>query len=234
VVGLTGAAAKAALGMRAGAKVTFGRVAMAGAKRAGGAPTPAPFSSRGPTFDGLPKPDALAEGAALTPGGLVTGTAVAAARLAVRAARLSRERPAETAAGLRAALAPPASAEANGAPPAPPVPLGSLILIRDKGTVVGVRFALGAFDRGDPLAGGTTIQPASSLALELVDGQGAVQQTLTPPDGARDLLPAEYAYRLPSKALSDLAAGTYRFRATARAPRRDKARTRRSSAFTVR
>jgi hypothetical protein len=97
-----------------------------------------------------------------------------------------------------------------------------------------VRFALGAFDRGDPLAGGSTIQPASRLVLELVDADGAVQQTLTPPDGARDLLPAEYAYRLTDRALKDLEPGTYRFRATARAPRREQPRTRRSPAFTVR
>ena len=57
---------------------------------------PAPFSSRGPSFDGSLKPDVLAEGAAVTPEGIVAGTAVAAARMAVRAARLARQRPAET------------------------------------------------------------------------------------------------------------------------------------------
>ena len=232
VIGLTGEAAKAALEAKAGAKVSFGRVATEGAK-APAATEPAPFSSRGPAFDGSPKPDTLAEGAAITSIGLVTGTAVAAARLAVRASRLSRERPAETPAGLREALVPQRSAEAGGAP-APPVPLGPLALTRSQGEVVGVRFALGAFDRGDPLAGGTSIEPAARLELELVDAQGAVQQTLTPPDGARDLLPAEYAYRLTDSALKDLAPGEYRFRATARAPRRDKPRTRRSPAFTVR
>jgi hypothetical protein len=164
----------------------------------------------------------------------VTGTAVAAARLAVRASRLARQRPAETAAGLRQALAPRTAAEASGAPPAPEVPLGPLTLIRDKSRVVGVRFTLGAFDRGDPLAGGSTIEPASGLELELVDRQGAVRQTLTPPGGARDLLPAEYAYRLPAKALAGLTPGGYRFRATARAPRRPQPRARRSAAFTVR
>jgi hypothetical protein len=157
---------------------------------------------------------------------------VAAARVAVRAARLARRRPAETAAGLREALAPPASQEAGGAP-APPVPLGPLELTKSGDQVVGVRFALGAFDRGDPLEGGTTIEPASRLELELVDAQGAVQQTLTPAGGARDLLPAEYAYRLPDSALKKLAPGEYRFKATARAPRRDQPRTRRSPAFTV-
>ena len=113
------------------------------------------------------------------------------------------------------------------------MPLGPLRLTRSGDRVVGVRFPLGAFERGDPLAGGSTIQPASRLELELVDAAGAVRQTLTPPDGARDLLPAEYAYRLTESALKDLAPGEYRFRATARAPRRDQPRVRRSPAFTV-
>jgi subtilase family protein len=230
VIGVTGEAAKAALMMKPGTKVTFGRVTLDRAKGSG--TEPAPFSSRGPAFDGSPKPDVLAEGAAVTPAGLVTGTAVAAARVAVRASRLSRQRPAETPAGLREALVPAASEEAGGAP-APAVPLGPLELTKRGDEVVGVRFALGAFERGDPLAGGSTIQPASRLELELVDAEGAVQQTLTPPDGARDLLPAEYAYRLTESALKDLAPGEYRFRATARAPRRDQPRTRRSRAFQV-
>ena len=230
VIGVTGEAAKAALKAKPGAKVSFGHVRLDRAKGTG--TEPAPFSSRGPAFDGSPKPDVLAEGAAVTPAGLVTGTAVAAARVAVRASRLSRQRPAETPAGLREALVPAASEEARGAP-APAVPLGPLEVTKRGDEVVGVRFALGAFERGDPLAGGSTIQPASRLELELVDAEGAVQQTLTPPDGARDLLPAEYAYRLTESALKDLAPGEYRFRATARAPRRDRPRTRRSPAFQV-
>ncbi|HYI18249.1 MAG TPA: S8 family serine peptidase [Solirubrobacteraceae bacterium] len=238
VIGLTGAAAKAALAAPKDARVRFGKVTVdrpkPGGAAASAAGTPAPFSSRGPAFDGTPKPDALAAGAAVTDVGLVAGTAVAAARVAVRAARLARQRPAETPAGLRSALAPRQAPEARGAPPAPAVPLGPLELTRSGDAVVGVRFALGAFDRGDPLAGGARIEPAARLDLELLDAQGAVQQRLTPPDGARDLLPAEYAYRLPAGALKDLDAGEYRFRATARAPRRDRPRTRRSPAFEVR
>ena len=244
VVGLTGDAAKAALEAKAGAKVAFGRVAVAAAKGSSGATGggsggatalgPAPFSSRGPAFDGSPKPDVLAEGAATTSVGLVTGTAVAAARVAVRASRLSRQRPAETPAGLREALIPPAAEEGAAAPRPPQVPLGPLELTRSDDRVRGVRFALGAFERGDPLAGGTTIEPASRLTLELIDSDGATQQTLTPPGGARDLLPAEYAYRLTDDALRDLAPGSYRFEATARAPRRNQPRTRRSPAFDVR
>jgi Subtilase family len=244
VVGLTGAAAKAALKGKAGAKVTFGRVkvdpadtspsdAGGGTASGGGAAGPAPFSSRGPSFDGSLKPDVLAEGAAVTPEGIVAGTAVAAARMAVRAARLARRRPAETAAGIKEALV-PAATEEEGAGPSPAVPLGPLELTRSGGEVVGVKFTLGAFERGDPLAGGTTIEPASRLELELIDATDAVKQTLTPPDGARDLLPAEYAYRLTSQALKDLAPGRYRFKATARAPRRAAPATRTSEAFRVR
>ncbi len=230
VVGVTGTAANEALKGKPGAKVAFGRVKLGRAEKAAG---PAPFSSRGPSFDGSLKPDVLAQGAAVTPQGIVTGTAVAAARVAVRAARLARRRPAETAAGIKEALVPAATEEA-GAGPSPAVPLGPLELTRSGGEVVGVRFALGAFERGDPLAGGTTIQPASRLELELIDATDAVKQTLTPPDGARDLLPAEYAYRLTSQALKDLAPGRYRFKATARAPRRTAPTTGTSEAFRVR
>jgi hypothetical protein len=46
---------------------------------------------------------------------------------------------------------------------------------------------------------------------------------LTPPGGARELLPAEYAYTLQESVLRSLGDGTYRFRATARAPRQRRA-----------
>ena len=239
VIGLTGDAAKAALDAKAGAAVKFGRVSLGRAQKAasGAATGPAPFSSRGPAFSGTPKPDLLAPGAAIArvPGGgaaLVAGTAVAAARIAVRAARLARQRPAETAAGLREALVSPSSPEASGSAPAPPVPLGPLRLTRRDGKVSGVRFTLGAFDRGDPLEGGTSLQPASRLELALVDAEGTVRRRLTPHGGARDLLPAEYAYTLPAKALARLGEGTYRFRATARAPRSKQTSTGRSRSFT--
>ena len=148
--------------------------------------------------------------------------------------RLSRQRPAETAAGLRAALVAPSAAEARGAPKPPPVPVGPLRLTRRGGKVVGVRFDLGAFDRGDPFAGGSRLEPAARLDLELVDATGAVAQRLTPADGARDLLPAEYGYRLPARSLKELQPGAYRFRATARAPRRTRPAIRRSPPFRIR
>jgi hypothetical protein len=46
---------------------------------------------------------------------------------------------------------------------------------------------------------------------------------LTPPGGARELLPAEYGYTLQASVRRGLQKGTYRFRATARAPRQRRA-----------
>jgi hypothetical protein len=101
--------------------------------------------------------------------------------------------------------------------PKPP-PLGPLRLQRGrKGEVTGVRFALGAFTLGDPLGAGTQVRLASRLDLSLVDG-GRVVERLTPFAGARELLPAEYAYRVPAATLARLGSGTYAFRATARSP----------------
>ena len=41
------------------------------------------------------------------------------------------------------------------------------------------------------------MQVAERLVLDLVDGDGRVQRSLTFPGGARELMPAEYAYTLP-------------------------------------
>ena len=104
-------------------------------------------------------------------------------------------------------------------PPGPP-PLGRLALERDGERVRGVRFSLGAFERGDPLAGGTRVALTERLALALVDaGGGRVVRRLTPPGGARELLPAEYEYTLPAGTLRALPPGRYVFRAVARGPR---------------
>ena len=104
------------------------------------------------------------------------------------------------------------------APPEPP-PLGPLALERRNGRVDGVRFPLGAFDRGDPLGAGTSIALTERLALTLIDDEDRVVQRLTPPGGARELLPAEYAYTLPAGALRALGRGQHAFRAVARSPR---------------
>jgi hypothetical protein len=312
-----------------------------------------PFSSRGPAAGGDPKPDLAAPGAALTAipgneGAIVGGTAVAAARAAVEAARLVRERPNASPRELRAALIagaepdpqlpargagagavrqpPPAAtvtarttpaARADPCPgttacvrvvlanqgataaslalsvlpdegtdatlaadrvtippggqreaevdisgaadglasgrlvaraaggvavvthpfavavdaPSPP-PLGELQLVRRRDRVTGVRFTLGAFERGDPFATGTSIALTERLALTLVAaGSGRVLRRLTPPRGARELLPAEYAYTLPAGTLRELGRGRYAFRAVARSPRGGAPATARSEAF---
>jgi hypothetical protein len=83
-----------------------------------------------------------------------------------------------------------------------------------------VRFTVGAFERGPP----TKIVSADRLELELLKAKEVVRR-LTPPGGARELLPAEYGYTLERSVLSNLQPGTYRFRATARAPRQRQATT---------
>lgn len=104
------------------------------------------------------------------------------------------------------------------------VPIGPLRLQRDShGRVTGVRFTLGAFTRGDAASGqGTHIVLAERLELELLD-RGRVVRRLTPPGGARELLPAEYGYTLQPSVRRGLQKGTYRFRAGARAPRQHRA-----------
>jgi hypothetical protein len=321
------------------------------------ATTLSPFSSRGPAAAGGVKPDVAAPGAALTAipgngGAVVGGTGVAAARAAIEAARLGRDRPNASPRELRAALIagaepdpqlpargagagavrqppqaaaitahttpaaradpcpgtracvrvvlsnqgatevalalslmsdrgteaklarprvtiPPggqreaeididstgsddlaagrlvARAEGGAAvlthpfaiatqPPQPP-PLGPLTIERKGGRVSGVRFSLGAFERGDPLvggAGGTRLQLTERLSLTLVDDEGGrVVRRLTPPRGARELLPAEYAYTLPAGTLRALDPGRYAFRAVALSPRGGEPAVGRSEPF---
>jgi hypothetical protein len=98
--------------------------------------------------------------------------------------------------------------------------------------VTGVRFPLGAFERGDPLGDGTRVVLTERLALTLIRARGgAVVRRLTPPGGARQLLPAEYAYTLPRGALRALRRGRYAFRAVARSPRGGEPATARSEPF---
>ncbi len=132
VLGVTGEAAEAVLEEDAGAEIEVGDVEPgrppaatlppdSGGGEAGGrardaaaessAPGAAlsPFSSRGPAAGGGIAPDLAAPGAALTavPGNssaVVGGSAIAAARAAIEAARLVRERPDATPRELREAL----------------------------------------------------------------------------------------------------------------------------------
>jgi hypothetical protein len=61
--------------------------------------------------------------------------------------------------------------------------------------------------------------PGTGLGLTIVRAKdGSVVRRLTPPGGARELLPAEYAYTLPRGALARLRSGAYAFRAVARSP----------------
>ena len=57
-----------------------------------------------------------------------------------------------------------------------------------------VRFTLGSFKRGAQ----TQIQVAERLVLDLVDAKGKILRSLTVKGGARDLMPAEYAYARPT------------------------------------
>jgi hypothetical protein len=108
-----------------------------------------------------------------------------------------------------------------------PVPLGPLRASHGR-----VRFTLGAFRRGDPQAGGTSIRLADRLVLTLIDAHGHVARTLTVPGGARGLMPAEYGYTLPTADFDALPPGRYAYRAQAWAPDRNEPVTRTSKAFT--
>jgi hypothetical protein len=224
VVGVTGAAAEALLAAGPG-EVRLGAPEPGSEEPRTGL---APASSRGPTLDGLGKPTFAAPGAATlpVPGGSATlgGAAVAAARVA---ANLALGGGAEAAGAT--ALDPP-----DPGPEPEPVPLGALELTESRGTVTGVRFAVGAFERGDPFGDGSLVRAAARLDLVLLDAAGKPIRRLTPPGGARGLLPGKYAYTLPKATREALGGGRFAFRATARTPRRDDTIRRRSGAFSLR
>ena len=67
--------------------------------------------------------------------------------------------------------------------------------------------------------------------LDLVDAKANVRRSLTVAGGARELMPAEYAYTLPAATLKELPAGTYAFRARAWAPRQEDPTTKQSASF---
>jgi hypothetical protein len=112
-----------------------------------------------------------------------------------------------------------------GDPPAPP--LGPLHVITRDGSPDGVRFTAGSLTRGSQ---GTSVIPVGNLVLTLT---GPGRRELTPPGGARDLLPGEYAYTLTPEIKSALPAGRYRFAVRARGSAGGAAVVRRSSAFRV-
>lgn len=198
------------------------------------------FSSRGPTQRGVAKPEVALVGVWRDGDSLVAGTAVAAARAAVRAASIARSQspsldieallgrlndvgialPGDSGRTGTDAGAP------EGTPTAPgDVPVSGVRLVRSKGRVSGVRFAVGSFERGQPGAtagSGTAVLPAERLDLRLETAAGKLVRRLTPPGGESGLLPGEFAYTLPESVLGKLAAGRYRFHVSARAPRQSR------------
>ncbi len=186
---------------------------------------PSRLTSVGPTYDGSPKPDLLRPGTIIADGDLITGGAVAAARIAVEAAAL----------GDPASVVPPSDTAPPDPPPATPVPIGAVTIDETK-QATSVQFTVGTFDRGDPLAegGATTVVPAAGLELVLTraDSEDPVER-LTPPGGQRGLLPSVLAYALPRAVLEELDPGRYVFRVSARAPRQEAPTTAVSEPFEV-
>ncbi len=84
-----------------------------------------------------------------------------------------------------------------------------------------VRFTLGSFKRGAE----TEVQVAERLILDLVDAKGDIRRSLTIRGGARELMPAEYAYTIPRASLPE---GDYAFRVRAWAPGQEEPTVRRS------
>ncbi|RKQ86633.1 PA domain-containing protein [Solirubrobacter pauli] len=312
VIGVTGEAAEALLDAEPGKPITFG-TPKRGPRGETETTRASTFTAQGPSAGGLPKPDLAAPGSALTAVGVSGGTAVAAANVAIQAARLSRARPELTPEQLRATLiaagqphdlppdragagvvaeptsgvtADPPTAESGpldpvtielnaanttpvtltatgGAVPTPNAltltpgaPAAINIRLPKPGTTTGrlearngnavvasvpwlihpddvepiavgepkidrggrrVRFTLGRFQRGPQ----TEVQVAEKLILDLVDGDGKPRRTLTFRGGARELMPAEYAYTLPAGTRDGL---TFRIRAWA--PNQDEPTTR--------
>jgi hypothetical protein len=114
-------------------------------------------------------------------------------------------------------------------PEPPPARLGPLRLTRQDGRR-GVSFAAGLASRG---SGGARVEPVGRLVLTLVGEAGERVRELTPPGGARDLLPGEYAYALSREEMAALPSGRYRFEARARGTAGGREATGRSPAFSV-
>jgi hypothetical protein len=115
--------------------------------------------------------------------------------------------------------------------PPPPARLGRLRLVMESGRPAGVRFTAGAVARpGGMLA----VDPVGVLRLELVGADGRLVRELTPPGGAPDVLPGEYAYTLTKATRDALEPGRYRFVARATATAGGRAARAESPSFTVR
>jgi hypothetical protein len=99
--------------------------------------------------------------------------------------------------------------------PPPPAELSELTLDQRGSQTNGVRFTAGAVN---PEGDAVEVLPLGDLTLEIVDSDDNVVRELTPPGGARDLLPGEYVYTLTKEAREGLGEGPYRFRATAHGP----------------
>ncbi len=216
VLGVAGAAAKAILALSPGRTAESTGLVTPRPPFAAGAASR--FASVGPAYDGTPKPDLVRPGTIIAGGELISGSAVAAARVAVDAAR-----------GLDVTPAPDTTAPPAAAPPAVPV---TALTVTQPGSV---SFTLGSFDRGDPTGGtGTTVVPAARLDLTLTKvKQAAVIERLTPPGGERGVLPGAYAYTLPRGLVKRLDHGDYVFRVKASAPRQAKPTTAVSPTFAV-
>lgn len=218
VLGVTGEAAAAVLAADDGTHAEAIGLATPRPPFATGGPSR--YASEGPAYDGAAKPDLTRPGSIVADGVLVTGAAVAAARVAVEAARLG----APDAAAARARLVPPPDTEPPAAPPAPEVPVEGLSVTTSEGAT-GVQFTVGRFERGDPTEGdpGTEVVPAAGLELTLVrEGEQAPVERLTPPGGLPGVLPGAYAFTLPRGLVRGLEPGRYAFRVAAHAPRQVK------------
>jgi hypothetical protein len=109
----------------------------------------------------------------------------------------------------------------------PPPPLGTPQVIMRGGRPDGVRFTAGKIERGDK---GTSVIPVGNLVLTL---DGPTRRRLTPPGGARDLLPGEYAYTLTAEIKAGLAPGRYRFQLRAHGTAGGRVVVRHSRSFRV-
>ncbi|MEA2124623.1 MAG: hypothetical protein QOI80_1405 [Solirubrobacteraceae bacterium] len=220
VLGVTGPAAEAILALAPG--TTAEATGLATPKPPFTSGAPGRFASAGPAYDGTPKPDLSRPGSAIAAGELISGAAVAAARVAVDAARGRDVQPR------------PDTAEPPAIVP-PAVPVGALG-VDQTAKSTSVQFTVGSFDRGDPSGGepGTTVVPAARLELTLTRSDSeAIVERLTPPGGERGVLPGAYAYTLPRALVKGLAKGDYVFRVAASAPRQTEPTKAVSAPFTV-